>query len=360
MFKLSELLEMFSRQYLLKEVGINGQLRLLKTKVAVIGCGATGSMTAELLVRAGVGYVRVVDRDFIELSNIPRSFLHTVNDAVNVKPKAVSCVEKLSGINPYVKADYVISEANPRNIEDLVSDVDIIIDGTDNMRTRYLINDVALKLGKPWVMQGVSTWYGQVMFIKPRETACLRCVLPVPPPEVGDACNVLGVMNITVSMTASVTAGEVIKHVLGLGSGGELIYIDALRAQVNRFSLSRNPSCPACSLNRLEFLAPSEFLKVKRICGTNSIQVYPSEPVDLKIQELKHLNKLPNEIKIQLITPYLLKALVGGYEIVLFNDGRAIVNGLTDEELAVKIYEDLVRNLHLIDFSGDHSELRSS
>lgn len=343
---------MFSRQYLLREVGIKGQLKLLKTKVAVIGCGATGSLTAELLARAGIGYLRIIDRDFVELSNIPRSSLHTLSDALNMKPKSVSCAEKLSQINPYVKVDYAVSEVNPQNIEDLVSDVDVIIDGTDNMRTRYLINDVALKLSKPWIMQGVSTWYGQVLLIKPRVTACLRCLLPTPPPEVGNACDVMGVMNVTVSMTASVTASEVIKYVLGLESGGELIYVDAKRSQITRFSLTRNPSCPACSLNKLEFLESSEYVRAKRICGSNSVQVYPSGPINLNISELKQLDdKLPNEIRIHLITPYLLKASVRGYEVVLFSDGRAIINNLTDEELATRIYEDLIKSLHLLEVS---------
>ncbi|MEM0296272.1 MAG: HesA/MoeB/ThiF family protein [Zestosphaera sp.] len=357
MGKRFDLLEMFSRQLIVREVGVNGQLRLLESRVAVIGCGATGTATVELLVRAGIGYVRIIDRDIVELSNISRSHLHTVEDAMEAKPKALSCAEKLMKINPYARIDYVVSEVNPRNIEDLVKDVDIIVDGTDNMMTRYLINDASLKLSKPWVMQGASTWYGQVILIRPRVTACLRCLMPEPPPEVGNACSILGTMNTTISLITSISANEVIKHILGLSSGGELIYVDALRNQVTKFRLVRNPSCPACSQNKLEFITSQEFIRVKRVCGSHAVQVYPEKPVNINTCNVQGLSTQSPCVKVVLTTPYLLKALVEDYEVVLFNDGRAIINGLTDGELAMRIYNELMKNLFTTNSKATHCGL---
>lgn len=342
-YKISKLLEEYSRQIIIKEIGVKGQLKLLSSRVVVIGCGATGSAVAELLVRAGVGFIKIVDRDFVELSNIPRSHLHVEGDADSAKPKALSCAEKLSKINSFSKVVPLITEVNQSNIGDLISDADLVIDATDNYEIRYLINDATLKLRKPWVHIGVGGWYGQVMFIKPYETACFRCLLPKPPPEVGDACNVLGVMNTLVTMVASIAVNEAIKYLVGLEVGNYLIFVDALRTQVSKFKVARNPECPSCSLGRLDFLNRREYRKTKVICGSNSIQVYPSSQVSLKFECIQDLNI--EGVDIISITPHTLRARVDGYEITLFNDGRAIVIGLTDEKIALEIYESLLSKL---------------
>jgi len=348
--RISRLLEEYSRQVIIKEIGVKGQLKLLGSKVVVIGCGATGSAVAELLVRAGIGHIKIVDRDFVELSNIPRSHLHVEDDANTAKPKALSCAEKLSKINSFSKVIPLITEVTQSNIEDLIADTDVVIDATDNYEIRYLINDATLKLRKPWVHIGVGGWYGQVMFIKPYETACFRCLIPKPPPDIGDACNVLGVMNTLVSIVASIAVNEVIKYFIGLGVGGYLIFVDALRTQVSKFRVARDPKCPSCSLGKLEFLNLRESRRTKIICGSNSIQVYPSSQVSLKFENLRALNI--EGVDIISITPHTLSVRINGYEVTLFNDGRAIISSLSDEEIALKIYENLISKIR----SGERSE----
>jgi len=339
----ANIIEMYSRQVIVKEVGVKGLIKLLKSRVAIIGCGATGSTAAELLVRAGIGFVRIIDRDFVEVSNIPRTHILTERDAVDVLPKAVACARGLREISSLVKVEHVVADVNSSNVENLIKDVDLIVDGSDNFSVRYLINDAAVKYRKPWVFIGVERWYGSVMLIIPGKTPCLRCVMPRPPPEVGDVCNILGVINTVVSMTVSAAVTEVLKYFLGLDAGGELIVIDGLRLSINKVRILRNPKCPTCVLGRFEFLDNRELRRARRICGSNAVQVYPLDDIELDTSALPNISLSNSEVLLS--TPYVAKLKVKDYEVILFRDGRAIINGLSDEELAIKIYDDLVSRL---------------
>lgn len=338
---LGKLIEMYSRQVLIKEIGVKGLAKLRRSRVAIIGCGATGSTAAELLARAGVGFLRVIDRDFVDISNIPRTHLLTEDDAEKSMPKAIACTTNLKRISSLTKVEPAITDVNPNNIEELIADVDIVIDGLDNFTTRYLINDAAIKLRKPWVYIGVERWFGNVMLIIPGKTACLRCLIVEPPPEVGNVCEILGVVNTTVNMAVSIAVTEVLKYLLGLKTGGELIVIDSLRYTIDKIKMVRNPKCPACSLMNLEFLNQrNKQFKAKRICGTNAVQVYPDDKVEVNTEKLTDIKISSGSVL--LATPYIAKIKVNNYEVVLFRDGRAIINELIDEKLAMEIYKKIM------------------
>lgn len=271
----AELIDRFSRQVLVKEIGIRGLKRLLGSRVVIVGCGATGSLAAELLARAGVGFIRIVDRDFVELSNLQRTHLFTEEDARNAVPKAVACAERLRSVSSFVRVEPVVASIRPGNAEELVMDADVIFDGTDNYATRYVVNDVAVKLGKPWMFVGVERWYGNVMFVSPGKTPCLRCLVPEPPEERGDACDVLGVVNTAVSMTVSVAVSELIKYLLELEPSRELMIVDSFYNEVHKVEVRRNERCPACGMKRFDFLVAEEGGRARRVCGTQAVEVYP-------------------------------------------------------------------------------------
>jgi len=344
--KYADVIEMFSRQILVRDVGVKGLKRLLESRVVILGCGATGSTIAELLVRAGVGFIRIVDRDIVELSNLPRTHLFTNRDVEELRPKALACADHLReylGIN---KIEPVISNIDSSNIERLIKDVDLIIDGSDNYELRYLINDAAIKHGKPWIYVGVEGWFGSVMFIKPYETACLRCIIPQPPPDVGDACDIIGVMNVTVSMTASVAASIALKYLMGVKIDPEYIFVDARDLSIHKFKIVRNPNCPACGFRRLEFLN-KDAEHVKRICGSNSVQIIPRERMVISLNKMISSKYINEEFKILRSSDYVAIIKHKDHDIIIFVDGRAIITGLSDEKTAENIYKRLIETLYL-------------
>jgi len=303
---IGKLIEMYSRQVIVKEIGVKGLVKFLKSRVAVFGCGATGSTAIELLARAGVGFIRAIDRDFVDISNIPRTHLLTERDAREAVPKAVACANNLKRVFSVTEIEPVVTDVNSSNIEELIQDVDLIIDGSDNFTIRYLINDAAVKHGKPWIFIGVERWYGDTMFIVPGKTACFRCLIPNPPPEVGDVCNILGVVNTTVNLIVSAAVTEALKYLLSIGEIGDLIIIDTLRLSIDKVKISRNPKCPTCGTGNFEFLATKEFFRAKRICGTNAVQVYPREKMMIDTEGFSQVNLKTGGVI--LATPYIARS----------------------------------------------------
>lgn len=276
---------MFSRQVLIESIGIKGQKILRGSRVAVAGAGAVGSTIAEILVRMGVGFVRIIDRDIVDLSNIHRCHLLEYTDYVERKPKSLAVAEKLARINPHASIDPVVDNIDPRNVFSYLSDVDLIVDGLDNMETKQLLNEAAVMLGKPYIYVGVDGIYGMVVPVIPGATPCLRCIVRNHVDQ-DRGCGVVGTHIIAVSMVSSVAASIAIKILLGRSIEGNIYYIDSSKPEITALRAMRSPACPVCSLKRFELLsslpAAGEF---REICGTPG--AYIAEPSIVEKMDLE-------------------------------------------------------------------------
>ncbi len=333
--ELADFIERFSRQVLLDEIGVKGQIRLFKSRVAIIGCGATGSGVAELLARAGVGFIRIVDRDFVEMSNLHRTHLFKVSDALEYLPKAVACKRHLKEINEFTSVECIVDNVSPDNIEELISDVDLVIDGTDNFETRLLINEACIALKKPWIMQGVERWYGMVKFIDAEKTSCFRCIIP------GDyrqreenVCEILGVINVAVSLTTSITATLALKYLLGLPVEEELFIINARNLSIDRVKVSKNPNCPACIHKRLDFLSRKGKERIRFACAANMVEVLPEKPVKVEVHRLLESGVFEN---IRVFDRFA-HIRIEDIDILILDNGKILIRGIRDLTVAEKIY----------------------
>ena len=337
----SEIIEIYSREILVREIGVKGLYKLKKTRVLVIGCGATGSFQAELLARLGIGFIRIVDKDFVELSNLPRTLLYNYSDSANALPKPIACANRLKEIEPSIKVEPIIARVTNKNILDLMKDIDIVIDGTDNLTTRFLINDAAVKLGIPWVFVGVVSWYGNVLFINPGKGPCLRCFIPTRllEREQRNACEVLGVVNTTVALASTISVTLVLKHILNIDPDYSTLYlINAKEPSIMKVKIKRNSSCPTCVMRKFEFLErKAEEEKIATpICGTRAVEIIPHE--NTYIDPIKVSKNFSKE-EVEAVNPYLLKIRINkDLLLIVFSDGRAIVDGTIDDKLALDLY----------------------
>ena len=344
-----EIIERFSRQILVRDIGVKGLAKIRKTRVAIIGCGATGSAQAELLARLGIGFIRVIDRDFVDISNLPRTYLFKYEDAKKAIPKAIACAERIKEIDPTIKVEPVIAKVTPYNISNFIKDVDVIVDGTDNLLTRFIINDAAIKYNRPWIFVGVVSWYGNTMFIKPDKGPCFRCLTPTRllerEEERRGACEVLGVVNTVVALTSSISVTLLLKYILGLEVDYNTLYIvDGKNLEVNKVKVNKNNKCIACVYRKLEFLEGKKYLEgnIARICGTNAVEIIPYSNITI---DPKEFSKLFSEETIVALNPYAVKIKVNNkITLTIFRDGRAIVEGTIDERYAWRIYEEHVLN----------------
>jgi molybdopterin/thiamine biosynthesis adenylyltransferase len=328
----------YRRQMLFPALGERGQHRLLKARVAVVGCGATGSLIANHLARAGVGYLRIVDRDFVELHNLHRQALLDEEDARQALPKAMAMARKLRQINSQITVEEVVADVNPGNVLGLIQDVDLVMDGTDNMETRYLLNDACLHLGKPWIYTGAVGSYGMTMIIIPHKTACLRCVMPEPPPPGALAtCDTAGVLGPAVAVVASIAAGEALKWLAKMGEiCHSLLYFDMMESRLERFALGGpRPDCPACGHGEQMFLNAQVGTRPVVLCGREAVQVSATSESSLDLEQLARTLKGVGSVR---VTPYLLQAEVDGYQFTVFPDGRAIIKGTNDPAVARALY----------------------
>ncbi len=338
-------LSRYQRQMIFAGLGQEGQRRLLQSRVAIIGCGATGSSLANLLARAGVGFLRLIDRDFVELNNLHRQMLYDEQDVAQGMPKAVAAARRLQAINSTIQVEPQVVDFNPGNALALVQDVDLILDGTDNFETRYLINDVALELGKPWVYTGVVAAYGMTTTLVPEaaaprigreRTACLQCIMGPEPPSGGPTCDTAGVVGPIVSLMASISAAEAMKLLTGQGEINRgMITVDVWDNVLEQFTIAGpNPDCPACGRGERRFLNAELGSRTAVLCGRNAVQISnPGARISLEAiaQRLQPLGKVERNA-------YLLRVQVDGYEITLFPDGRAIIKGTEDPNLAKSLY----------------------
>lgn len=335
----------YQRQMIFYGLGEAGQRKLLDSTVVIIGCGATGSVLANHLARAGVGRLRLVDRDFVELNNLHRQMLYDESDLAAGLPKAIAAERRLRAINSEIEIEGVVADFNPGNALDLLKDADLALDGTDNFEARYLLNDACLKLGLPWVYTGVVASYGMTATLVPdgaadkigREaTGCLQCLLGPEPATGGPTCDTAGVLGPIVGLLGSISAGEAIKLLTG---GGEinrgLLNVDLWDNTFETFALAgRDADCPACGRREYRFLDAEMGSRSAVLCGRNAVQVNnPGARIDLPAiaRRLEALGKVKQ-------SPYLVRAWIDAYEISLFPDGRAIIKGTEDPDLARSIY----------------------
>lgn len=334
-------LDRYSRQMRFYGVGTEGQQRLLDSHVTLCGCGALGTVLANVLVRSGVGHVRVVDRDFIETNNLQRQVLFDEHDVAENLPKAEAAARKLSAINSSVHVEPVVTDIDRTNILDLTHDADLILDGTDNFEIRYLINDVAIKLNKPWVYGGCIGSHGQTMTILPGETPCLRCVFEAAPnPGEAGTCETAGVLAPIVNIIASYQATEAIKILTGRLDqvNRELLYFDIwenVQRRIKIAPLRGKVDCPCCQRRQFEWLEGAMGSQTTSLCGRNAVQVTHRLPSQLNFEEMaKHLETL-GEVS---YNRFLLKFKVDGFEFTVFPDGRAIIKGTNDVDKARTLY----------------------
>ncbi len=334
-------LERYSRQMRFYGVGLEGQRKLAAARVTLCGCGALGTVLANALVRAGVGHLRLIDRDFIETSNLQRQVLFDEHDVAENLPKAEAAARKLGAINSSVHVEPVVANVDRTNIVELVKDADLILDGSDNFEIRYLINDAAVKFGKPWVYGGCIGSHGQTMTILPGETPCIRCVFEAAPaPGETGTCETAGVLGPIVNIIASYQATEAIKILTGHREtiNRELLYFDVwenTQRKIKIAPLLGKVDCPCCQHKRFEWLDGEQGAQTTSLCGRNAVQVSHRAATRLNFEELAgHLGAM-GQVS---YNRFLLKFNVESYEFTVFPDGRAIIKGTSEVDKALTLY----------------------
>ena len=340
------MIERYSRQILFDGIGEAGQRRLLDARAVIIGCGALGTAQAEALARAGVGRLKLVDRDFIEASNLQRQTMFTERDARERLPKAIACVNHLALINSEIKTEAEIVDVNYSNVERLIKDCDVVVDGTDNFATRYLINDACVKHGINWVYGAAVGSYGVTMTVRPRVSPCLRCVLEEPPPAASaPTCDTSGVIMPIISIVAAVQVSEVLKLLTGQTDElhNSLMQFDVWRNQWIQSFKNREPSpdCPTCGLGRYEMLEAEAGDFAVSLCGRDAVQVSPRRSTQVDLPALAERLRASGNVQ---INPYLLRLRAGDYELTVFQDARAIIRGTDDVPTARTLYAKYIGN----------------
>ncbi len=331
-----ELSERYSRQILFRGVGAEGQSRLTAARVAIVGCGATGSATASLLARSGVGTIRIIDRDYVEPSNLQRQTLFDETDAKESLPKAIAAARRIAAFNSEIVVEPRVADLTPDNIEVLLEGVSLVLDGTDNFETRYLVNDYAVSKTIPWIYAAAVGSYGVTLNILPGATACLACVFPDSPQGTFETCETAGILNSAVNLVASISASEALKFLVGA--------VDKLRRTLLSFDVWSNEraevasarpraGCRACGERDFIHLAGSGRPHIT-LCGRNSVQIHERHrPVDFA--EMNDRLKPHGTVR---HNDFVLKFWHEPYEMTLFPDGRAIIKGTTDTAVARSLY----------------------
>jgi molybdopterin-synthase adenylyltransferase len=330
--------ERYSRQILFRGIGAEGQQRLAGARVVIVGCGATGSALAGLLARAGVGTLRIIDRDYVEPSNLQRQSLFDEKDAAESVPKAIAAARKIAAFNSEIVVESKVEDLVPANVRALLDGNDLILDGTDNFETRYLINDYAVERGLPWIYSAAVGSYAVTLNIIPGQTACLACIFPDSPRGVVETCETSGILNSAVNLVASIAATEALKFLVGgeavLHLRKTLLSFDVWTNEHAEISAAKpRPGCRACSERDFIHLA-GEGRPHITLCGRNSVQIHERQrPIDFAEMDLRlkpHGTVRHND--------FVLKFWRDPYEMTLFPDGRAIIKGTTDTAVARSLY----------------------
>jgi molybdopterin-synthase adenylyltransferase len=328
--------EKYSRQILFAGIGEQGQQRLLASSAVVVGCGAIGAAAANLLARAGVGKIRIVDRDFVEPSNLQRQTLFDEADALAALPKAVAAERKLRSINSGISVEGIVADLSPRNAADLLAGFDLILDGTDNFETRFLINDFAAQNAKPWIYAAAVASYGLTMTIRPGTTPCLACVMETQQQGLEETCDTIGVLGPVVNLIASLEVAEALKLLAGRTEAlhGRLISCDVWSGHFQSVRIARNPDCRACARREFTYLL-GEAQPHITMCGRDSVQIHERTRV-LDLALLR--NRLFPTVSDVRHNEFLLRFRIPPYEMTVFSDGRAILKGTKDPAVARSLY----------------------
>jgi adenylyltransferase/sulfurtransferase len=328
--------ERYSRQILFRSIGAEGQGLLQAARVAIVGCGATGSALTALLARAGVGYIRIIDRDYVEPSNLQRQLLFDEADAEESLPKAVAAARKVTSFNTGVEVESRVDDLTPANIAELLDGTQLVLDGTDNFETRYLINDYAVSRSIPWIYAAAVASYGVTMTVLPGETACLSCIFPDSPRGTFETCDTAGILNSAAASVAAIEATEAIKLLVGDRASlrRTLLSFDLWRNERAEISTAKPSSdCRACARRDFVHLA-GEGRPHITMCGRNSVQIHERQrPVDFAEME----QRLASHGTVR-FNDFVLKFWRNPYELTLFPDGRAIIKGTTDTAIARSLY----------------------
>lgn len=337
-----ELEERYSRQMLFAGIGPKGQGRLLDSRVAIVGCGATGSALVSLLARAGVGTLRIIDRDYVEQSNLQRQTLFDEKDAAESVPKAIAAALKISSFNSQSVAEPHASDLTPENIEELLGSMQLILDGTDNFETRYLINDYAVKNSLPWIYTAAVGSYAATMNVIPGDTACLACIFSESPTGMIETCETAGILNSAVNFAASVAATEALKVLTGAKDNlrRSLVSYDLWRNQRAEIGAEKPRSdCRVCGKRDFKHLAGQSRPHIT-LCGRNSVQIHEHHrPINLR--EISDRLKCFGNVR---QNDFILKFWKEPFEMTLFPDGRAIIKGTSDTAVARSLYAKYVGN----------------
>jgi molybdopterin/thiamine biosynthesis adenylyltransferase len=326
----------YSRQVLFPGIGAEGQRRLLGSRVPIVGCGATGSAVAALLARAGVGHLIILDRDYVEPSNLQRQSLFDEADAAESLPKAVAAQRRIAAFNSEIEVRGVVADLRPENIGELLAGAQLVLDATDNFETRYLVNDYCVKHSLPWIYAAAVSSYGVTMNILPGETACLSCIFPAAPQGTVETCDTSGILNSVVNQVASIEATEAIKFLVGARDKMRrtLLSFDAWTNEHSEIAAAKaRADCATCGARKFPYLS-GEGRPHITLCGRNSVQIHERRrPIDfgeMNARLAPHGTVKHNQ--------FVLKFWHDPYEMTLFPDGRAIIKGTTDIAVARSLY----------------------
>ena len=345
MLEKKEITDRYSRQILFDGIGEAGQEQLRRSCALIVGCGALGSAQVEALARAGVGRLRIADRDFVESSNLQRQTMFTEQDAADRLPKALAAAHHVAEINSDVEAEPEVLDVNHSNVERLIAGCDIVLDGTDNFATRYLLNDACVKHNVNWIYGAAVGSYGVTMTIQPHLTPCLRCVFEEAPPAASaPTCDTAGVIMPIISVVAAVQVTEALKLLTG--------NVDELHRSLMQFDVWRNewrkinpgkPSvnCATCAHHRFETLEPTagEFAAV--LCGRNAVQISPTSAARVNFKNLAERLRANGEV---IFNEYLLRFRIGEFELTVFPDARSIIRGTDEISEARSLYAKYIGN----------------
>jgi adenylyltransferase/sulfurtransferase len=333
--------EKYSRQILFAGIGEKGQEAILASSAVLVGCGALGTVVASLLVRAGLGRLRIIDRDFVEASNLQRQTLFEESDAREALPKAAAAERRLRAINSGVQVDGIIADVTPGNARELLSTFPLILDGTDNFETRLLLNDAAISLGIPWIYAAAVGSYGVTMTIRPGEAACLACLLESGHEAIAigaeATCDTAGVLNAAAGVIASIQAAEALKLLAGKPEAlhSRLVSCDVWSGKFQSIRVARNPGCRACVRRDFTYLEGDAQPHIT-MCGRDSVQIH-ERGRKLDLAELSRRLASASTAGIR-HNDFLLRLLVPPYEMTVFADGRAIIKGTKDTAIARSLY----------------------
>jgi adenylyltransferase/sulfurtransferase len=334
--------EFYSRQLVMKELGREGQAKLARSKVAVVGLGGLGTVSSLYLTLAGVGHLRLIDQDTVEAHNLHRQVLYTLKDLRY--PKAEVSAERLRAVNPFVKVEAVPENINPDNVEGLLHGMDCIVDGLDNMRTRYLVNRTCAKLKIPYVFGAAIGIEGNLSVFAPPETPCLECVLP----NLNDSnmltCDVRGVLGATPGIIGTMQAMETIKVLTGMGSPlkGKLLICDFNDMYLTTIDIFKRENCPACQSQEATLKAKE---KLVWLCGRNTANINPEKPIKLNLNKLYNIIKQSFRVRIK--SSMAIVFTCKDHEITMFNGGRTLIKNVKNEEAALKVYREIAEKLEL-------------